>query len=61
MKDFDTFTKIAKNMGKIIIDAGFEKLPNLVPMETLSISHIKVSLQSINSSVMCMWMCSGWS
>ena len=61
MKDFDTFTKIAKNVGKIIIDASFEKLPNLVAMETLIISYTKVSLQSINPSVMCMWMCSGWS
>ena len=32
MKDFDTFTKIAKNvgdLGKIIIATGFEKLPKV--------------------------------
>ena len=32
MKDFDTFTKIAKNVGDlaILIDAtGFEKLPKM--------------------------------
>ena len=32
MKDFDTFTKIAKNvgdLGKIIVAAGFEKLPKV--------------------------------
>ena len=32
MKDFDTFTKIAKNvgdLGKIIVATGFEKLPKV--------------------------------
>ena len=32
MKDFDTFTKIAKNMGnlgKIIAATGFENLPKV--------------------------------
>ena len=32
MKDFDQFTKIAKNvsnLGKIIVAAGFEKLPKM--------------------------------
>ena len=32
MKDFDTFTKIAKNvgdLGKIIAATGFEKLPKV--------------------------------
>ena len=35
MKDFDTFTKVAKNvddLGKIILANGFEKLPNLVTL-----------------------------
>ena len=32
MKDFDTFTRIAKNVGdldKIIVATGFEKLPKV--------------------------------
>ena len=32
MKDFDTFTKIAQNvgdLGKIIVATGFEKLPKV--------------------------------
>ena len=32
MKDFDTFTKIAQNvgdLGKIIVAKGFEKLPKV--------------------------------
>jgi len=32
MKDFDTFTKIAKNvgnLGKIILATGFKKLPKV--------------------------------
>ena len=39
MIDFDTFTKIAKNMGdldKLIVSKGFKKLPNLV---TLTIGY----------------------
>ena len=32
MKDFDTFEKMSKNvgnLGKIIVDSGFEKLPKV--------------------------------
>ena len=29
MKDFDNFTKIAKNVGKIILATDFEKLPKV--------------------------------
>ena len=29
MKDFDTFTKIAKNLGKTIVATGFVKLPKM--------------------------------
>ena len=29
MKDFDTFTKIVLNVGKIIVATGFERLPKV--------------------------------
>ena len=29
MKDFDTFTKIPTNVGKIFVATGFEKLPKV--------------------------------
>ena len=61
MKDFDIFTKIAKNLGdlgKIILATGFEKLPkvhkspNLVtlPVNVHSISILSTDLLFLSNS-----------
>ena len=36
MKDFDTLTKFPKNMGKIIVATGFEKLSIWLQFTTVS-------------------------